>query len=96
MKLILASNLGFVLKYGYDLTGIPKDKIKIGYITTASKGASSSDYVEALKIRIKEAGKVLKSAKLATGYELQVPLFCSTGDKIEIDTRTGEYRSRAN
>jgi elongation factor P len=27
---------------------------------------------------------------------LQVPLFCNTGDKIEIDTRTGEYRSRAN
>ncbi|NBP97896.1 MAG: elongation factor P, partial [Burkholderiaceae bacterium] len=27
---------------------------------------------------------------------IQVPLFCSTGDKIEIDTRTGEYRSRAN
>jgi elongation factor P len=24
-----------------------------------------------------------------------VPLFCSIGDKIEIDTRTHEYRSRA-
>jgi len=23
-----------------------------------------------------------------------VPLFCEIGDKIEIDTRTGEYRSR--
>jgi elongation factor P len=23
-----------------------------------------------------------------------VPLFCAIGDKIEIDTRTGEYRSR--
>ncbi len=40
--------------------------------------------------------RVLKSAKIATGYELQVPLFCNEGDKIEIDTRTGEYRSRAN
>lgn len=56
MKLILASNLGFVLKYGYDLTDIPKDQIKIGYITTASKGATNADYVEALKVRIKEAG----------------------------------------
>jgi len=25
---------------------------------------------------------------------VQVPLFCATGDKIEIDTRTGEYRNR--
>ncbi|MBI1990240.1 MAG: elongation factor P, partial [Betaproteobacteria bacterium] len=24
----------------------------------------------------------------------QVPLFCATGDKIEIDTRDGEYRRR--
>jgi elongation factor P len=23
-----------------------------------------------------------------------VPLFCESGDKIEIDTRTGEYRNR--
>ena len=41
------------------------------------------------------SGKVLKNAKISTGFELQVPLFCSTGDKIEIDTRTNEYRSRA-
>jgi elongation factor P len=25
---------------------------------------------------------------------VQVPLFVATGDKIEIDTRTGEYRRR--
>ncbi|MGO1767338.1 elongation factor P [Advenella sp. S44] len=40
------------------------------------------------------SGKVLKPAKLSTGYELAVPLFCNIGDKIEIDTRTNEYRSR--
>ena len=40
------------------------------------------------------SGKVMKPARLATGYELQVPAFVETGDKIEIDTRTGEYRSR--
>ncbi len=40
------------------------------------------------------SGKVMKPAKIATGFEIPVPLFCSTGDKIEIDTRTGEYRNR--
>ena len=40
------------------------------------------------------SGKVMKPAKLATGYVLDVPAFVNTGDKIEIDTRTGEYRSR--
>jgi len=38
MKLILASDLSFLFKYGYELTGIPKDQMRIGYITTASKG----------------------------------------------------------
>ena len=40
------------------------------------------------------SGKVLKPAKINTDYEVQVPLFCNIGDKIEIDTRTNEYRSR--
>lgn len=40
------------------------------------------------------SGKVLKPAKLGTGFEVQVPLFVSTGDKIEVDTRTGEYKRR--
>ena len=40
------------------------------------------------------SGKVLKPAKINTGYEVAVPLFVAQGDKIEIDTRTGEYRKR--
>ena len=40
------------------------------------------------------SGKVLKPAKINTGFEVAVPLFVSQGDKIEIDTRTGEYRKR--
>ncbi|MCX7691936.1 elongation factor P [Tepidimonas taiwanensis] len=40
------------------------------------------------------SGKVLKPAKIATGFEVMVPIFVEQGDKIEIDTRTGEYRKR--
>ncbi|MBL8385353.1 MAG: elongation factor P [Burkholderiales bacterium] len=45
-------------------------------------------------VRGDTSGKVLKPAKLATGFEVGVPLFVAQGDKIEIDTRTGEYRRR--
>ncbi len=45
-------------------------------------------------VRGDTSGKVLKPAKLKTGFMVQVPLFCATGDKIEIDTRNGEYRRR--
>lgn len=40
------------------------------------------------------SGKVMKPARISTGFELPVPLFCATGDKIEIDTRTLEYKNR--
>ncbi|MGP1494591.1 MAG: elongation factor P [Streptobacillus sp.] len=41
-------------------------------------------------------GRATKPATIETGYQLQVPLFCNIGDKIRIDTRTGEYMERAN
>lgn len=56
---------------------------EVSYTEPAVKGDTSS-------------GKVLKRATIApTNFEIQVPLFVNTGDKIEIDTRTDEYRSRA-
>lgn len=40
------------------------------------------------------ASNVTKRAVVETGAEVQVPLFVNEGDKIKIDTRTGEYLSR--
>jgi elongation factor P len=54
---------------------------EVGYTEPAVRGDTS--------------GKVLKPATiLPTDYVIQVPAFVETGDKIEIDTRTHEYRSR--
>jgi elongation factor P len=36
-----------------------------------------------------------KPATLETGAQVQVPLFITTGEKIKVDTRTGQYLSRA-
>ena len=40
------------------------------------------------------ASNVTKAATVETGAVVQVPLFINQGDKIKIDTRTGEYLSR--
>jgi elongation factor P len=41
------------------------------------------------------SGKVLKPAKLVgTGFEISVPIFVENGDRVEIDTRTHEYKKR--
>ena len=41
------------------------------------------------------SGKVMKPAKIKpTKFEISVPAFVEIGDKVEIDTRTGEYKNR--
>lgn len=55
---------------------------EITYTEPAVKGDTSS-------------GKVMKNAQISSGFNVLVPLFVEQGEKIEIDTRTGEYRSRA-
>lgn len=41
------------------------------------------------------ATNATKPATLETGAEIKVPLFINEGEKIQVDTRTGEYMSRA-
>ena len=41
------------------------------------------------------ATNATKPATLETGAEIKVPLFIDVGEKIKVDTRTGEYLSRA-
>lgn len=41
------------------------------------------------------ATNATKPAKLETGAEVKVPLFIEEGEKILVDTRTGDYLSRA-
>jgi len=47
-------------------------------------------------VRGDTSGKVMKDAKLANNFQIQVPAFINIGDKIEIDTRNGEFKKRAS
>jgi elongation factor P len=40
------------------------------------------------------SGRVLKPAVVETGAKIQVPIFVEQGEKVRVDTRTGEYVSR--
>ncbi|MGB8517797.1 MAG: elongation factor P [Gallionella sp.] len=46
-------------------------------------------------VRGDTSGKVMKPAKITGGFELAVAAFVEIGDKIEIDTRTNEFKKRA-
>jgi len=45
-------------------------------------------------IRGNTATNTLKPATIDTGAEIRVPLFINTGDKIKVNTGTGEYSER--
>ncbi|MEN8928422.1 MAG: elongation factor P [Flavobacteriales bacterium] len=40
------------------------------------------------------ATNTFKPATITTGAEIKVPLFINIGDKVKVDTRTGEYKER--
>lgn len=46
-------------------------------------------------VRGDTATNATKAAKLETGATIKVPLFVNEGEKVRVDTRTGEYMERA-
>jgi elongation factor P len=46
-------------------------------------------------VRGDTATGVTKKVKVETGFEVQCPNFVKVGDTIRVDTRTGEYLTRA-
>ncbi len=55
-------------------------ELEITYTEPAVKGDTSTN--------------ALKSATVETGVEIRVPLFINQGDKVKVDTRTGDYIER--
>lgn len=59
----------------------PKVTLKVIECDPGVKGNSASNF--------------LKSAKLENGLDVKVPLFIEVGEKIRVDTRSGDYVERA-
>lgn len=85
MKLILASDLSFLLKYGYDLTGIPKEELKIGYVTTASKVARTQSFFEDVKNQMKEAGYLFEEIDIENKSEKELLEFFNDKNIIHVE-----------
>ncbi len=87
-------NLGDALNYLED--GMPCEVVF--YDGKAISVQLPSSYVREIStdpaVRGDTSGKAMKPSTTATGFQVMVPLFCENGDKIEIDTGTGEYRRR--
>ncbi|MFN3751585.1 MAG: elongation factor P [Thiobacillus sp.] len=91
-------NLGDALNYLED--GMPVEVVfydgKAISVEMPTTVVREVEYTEPA-VRGDTSGKVLKPARIKpTGYEVQVPAFVEIGDMIEIDTRTNEFKRRAN
>jgi dipeptidase E len=95
MKLILASDLSFLLKYGYNLTGIPKDRMKIGYITTASKGARDQSFFVNVKNGIKENGYAFEEIDIEGKTKEELKNFFMDKNIIHMEGGNSFYLLRA-
>lgn len=93
-------NLGDVLNYLVDgmedvaeVTFYNGKAISVDLPTTIVREV---EYTEPA-VRGDTSGKVMKPARLVgSGYELPVAAFVEIGDKIEIDTRTNEFKRRVS
>ena len=94
MKIILASDLSFLLKYGYDSTGIPKDKMKIGYVTTAGKVARSQ-FLDDVKKIIKENGYSFDEKDIEGKNEQQLQDFFKDKNVVHLEGGNPFYLLKA-
>ena len=86
MKLILGSDYTFLLKYGYGLTGIPKNQMKIGYITTASKKARThQQFFLDVKKTITENGYSLEEFDFEGKSENEIRKFFKDKNVIQVE-----------
>lgn len=76
------------------------DMVKVAFENEQAITAEAPTFVE-LEITYTEPGvkgdtatNTLKPATVETGANVMVPLFVNQGDKIKIDTRTGDYCER--
>lgn len=95
MKIILSSDINFILNQGYSLTGIPKDEIRIGYVTTASKGAKDSSYINKIKELIRKEGYNLKEIDIEGKSREHLESFFKDKNIIQVEGGNTFYLLKA-
>jgi len=97
MKLILGSDLSFLLKYGYDLTDISKDQMRIGYVNTAAKGLDKEKqlFMQKVKNTIRENGYNFEEIDIEGKTRDELVNFFKDKNVIHVDGGSTTYLLRA-
>jgi dipeptidase E len=95
MKIILASDTSFLLEHGYALTGIPKEKMKIGYVTTASKATRDQSFFEQVKKKMRENSVSFYEIDIESKTEQELRDFFSDKNIIHVEGGNTFYLLKA-
>ncbi len=81
---------------------LPNDEVDVLFVDEQAAGVQVPSAVELAVATTQPglkgdtaSGGGTKPATLETGVEIQVPLFIEEGERVRVDTRSGEYVSRA-
>jgi elongation factor P len=81
---------------------VPNDTVEVLYVDEKPAGVQVASAIDLAVTQTDPgvkgdtaSGGGTKPATLETGVVIQVPLFVEEGDKVRVDTRSGEYVSRA-
>lgn len=95
MKLILASDVSFLISQGYALTGIPKEQMRIGYVTTAFKAVRTPTFFENVKKIIRENGYAFDEVDIEAKTKAELRDFLRDHNVIHIEGGNTFYLLKA-
>src|SRR3989338_7897544 len=93
--LLLASDGQFLFDIGFGLLGIPKDQIRILYVTTASKGVESNAYLEVHKEAMRKRGYRFEELDIEGKTETELRLATKGKNIIHVEGGNTFYLLKA-
>lgn len=91
MKILLASNGTFVTEKGYELFGIPKNEIRIGFIITASKGKEDLTYIYRHITQMKDKGFYFEEFDIENKSEEEILDFFADKNIVSVSGGSNSY-----
>ncbi len=95
-KIILASDITFLMKHGYALTGIPKSEVRIGYVNTAAQvSRNNTAFFENIKAILRAEGYQIDEIDIVGKSQEELRDFFQDKNIIQVDGGSTFYLLKA-
>lgn len=95
MKLILSSEGDFLWNRGFELLGLSKSEMRIGYITTAAKGLPDQTYTQTNEKNMRRAGYAAEPFDIEGKTQDEMRLFFKDKNIVHVEGGNSFYLLKA-